>query len=72
VIHFKEERLMLVLSRRLGEKIVIPGLETEISVVAIQGTKVRIRISAPADVVVRRQEIAVLPTEICNFDVSSR
>ena len=63
---------MLVLSRTLGEKILIPGLETEISVVAIQGTKVRIRISAPADVVVRRQEIAEATTGVWNLDVSSR
>lgn len=60
---------MLVLGRTLGEKILIPGLETEITIVAIQGTKVRIGISAPADVVVRRRKIEA--KQVCKFDESS-
>jgi sRNA-binding carbon storage regulator CsrA len=56
----------------LGEKILIPGLETEITIVAIQGTKVRIGISAPVDVVVRRRQIEVTPKQVCKFDDSSR
>jgi carbon storage regulator len=47
---------MLVLSRKVGEKIVIPGIDTEIVVKAIKGKAVRIGISAPADVSVRREE----------------
>jgi carbon storage regulator len=48
---------MLVLSRRVGEKIVIPGLDAEIAVVAIKGQAVRLGITAPAEVSVRRQEL---------------
>jgi carbon storage regulator CsrA len=51
---------MLVLSRKVGEKIVIPGLATEIALVAIKGKSVRLGISAPADVAVRRVQITSL------------
>ena len=47
---------MLVLSRKVGEKIVIPGLEAEITVVAVKGRAVRLGILAPAEVAVRREE----------------
>jgi carbon storage regulator len=47
---------MLVLSRKVGEEIVI-GDNIHLMVVAIQGAKVRIGISAPKDVVVDRQEV---------------
>jgi carbon storage regulator len=47
---------MLVLSRRVGEKIVIePGIE--ISVVDVRGGKVRIGINAPIDVRILRGEV---------------
>jgi len=49
---------MLVLSRKVGEKIVIPGLDAQIVVTAIKGKAVRLGISAPADVSVRREEAA--------------
>ena len=48
---------MLVLSRRLGEQIVIGG-EIRITVVAVQGNKVRIGITAPPDIRVDREEIS--------------
>ena len=47
---------MLVLTRKVGEEIVIGG-DIHVVVVAVQGAKVRIGISAPKDVVVDRQEI---------------
>lgn len=48
---------MLVLSRKLGERIVIePGIE--IAVVEIRGGKVRLGIEAPRDVSIRRMELA--------------
>ena len=49
---------MLVLTRKLSEKIVISGLEIEITVVQISRGKVRIGISAPAEVSIRRQEVS--------------
>ena len=47
---------MLVLSRRVGEQIVIGG-DIHLTVVAVQGKQVRIGISAPSTVIVDREEI---------------
>ena len=47
---------MLVLTRRLGEEIVIAG-NIRINVVAVHGDRVRLGISAPDSVTVDRQEI---------------
>ncbi len=47
---------MLVLSRKEGEKIVINDNIT-ITVVALQGHKVRLGIDAPAEIPVNREEI---------------
>src|SRR6266852_1668458 len=49
--------LMLVLSRRLNEKIVIPGLNLTIQVVAIKPGVVRIGIQAPPDIPIVRDEL---------------
>jgi carbon storage regulator len=51
-----EERIMLVLSRKTGEKIHI-GSGITISVVAVMGRKVRIGIDAPKEVPVVRAEL---------------
>jgi len=48
---------MLVLTRRIGEQIVIDG-DILITVVAVQGNKTRIGITAPRAVRVDRQEIS--------------
>jgi len=48
---------MLVLSRKLGERIIIPDSAIEITVVAIDGKNVRLGITAPRDVAVHREEI---------------
>jgi len=47
---------MLVLSRKLDERILI-GDDVEITVIEIKGDRVRLGISAPADVPVDREEI---------------
>jgi carbon storage regulator len=47
---------MLVLTRRLGETIVING-DIHITVVAIQGDRIRLGVTAPRDVPVDRKEI---------------
>lgn len=47
---------MLVLTRKIGEEIVI-GDSIHIMLVAIKGEKVRIGITAPKDVIVDRQEV---------------
>jgi carbon storage regulator len=48
---------MLVLSRKLGESIVIDG-NIKITVTLIDGQKVRLGIEAPREVAVHRAEIA--------------
>ena len=47
---------MLVLTRKVGEKIVIDGSIT-VTIVAIDGNKVRLGITAPPEVRVDREEI---------------
>ncbi len=62
---------MLVLTRTIGEKIIIDG-NIEVTVVAVKGNKVRIGIEAPDYVRVDRQEIhqrraefAPEPVKVC-------
>lgn len=49
--------MMLVLTRTLGEEVVI-GTNVAIKVVAVSGKSVKIGICAPKDVAIRRSEIA--------------
>jgi carbon storage regulator len=51
------EMAMLVLSRKLGEKIII-GENIRITVVKIDRNQIRIGIEAPSDIPVYREEIA--------------
>jgi carbon storage regulator len=48
---------MLVLSRKRGERVVIPGCSVTITVVAVEGNRVRLGIAAPAGVAVLREEL---------------
>ena len=48
---------MLVLSRKVNEEVVI-GNNIKVTIVRVAGNRVRIGISAPDDVVIRRAEIA--------------
>jgi carbon storage regulator len=48
---------MLVLSRRLNEKLLIPCIRTAIQVLSIQGGQVRLGVEAPTEVAVFREEI---------------
>lgn len=48
---------MLVLSRKVGERLVVPHMELAITVLAMEGGKVRLGISAPEDVAVYREEV---------------
>jgi carbon storage regulator len=52
---------MLILSRRIGELIVIPGLDVEVKVLGVQRGKVRLGIQAPGSVIVRRLEVPLAP-----------
>ena len=48
---------MLVLSRRLGESIVLPDCQATVTVVGVHGNRVRLGITAPHDVCVHRSEV---------------
>jgi carbon storage regulator len=48
---------MLVLSRRLNERLLIPCIQTAVQVLSIQGGQVRLGVDAPPEVAVFREEI---------------
>jgi carbon storage regulator len=48
---------MLVLSRKIGERILVPHCEMTVTVVAVEGNRVRLGISAPAEIAVYREEV---------------
>ena len=50
------EVIMLVVTRRLGEKLII-GEDITVTVLGVKGNQVRIGIDAPRDVTVNREEI---------------
>jgi carbon storage regulator CsrA len=52
---------MLVLSRRVNETIVFPGLDITVRVVRLQGNTVRIGIEAPAEMPIVRGELVPQP-----------
>jgi carbon storage regulator len=48
---------MLVLARKLGEKLVVPSCGLTITVLRVQGKKVRLGITADSGVEVHREEV---------------
>ncbi len=48
---------MLVLSRKLGERVLVPHCELAVTVVAIDGNTVKLGITAPGSVGVYREEL---------------
>ncbi len=48
---------MLVLSRKLGERILVPHCELTLTVVAIDGNTVKLGITAPTNIDVYREEL---------------
>jgi carbon storage regulator len=63
---------MLVLSRKIGESLVVPSGEMTITVIAIQGNKVRLGITAPGDVQVHREEVWRRVEEASSHDPAKR
>ena len=51
-----EVQIMLVLTRKVGEQIVIDGCIT-VTVVAVDGNKIRLGITAPPKISVDREEV---------------
>ncbi len=52
----KGELVMLILTRRIGETLII-GDDVNITVLGVKGNQVRLGINAPKDVSVHREEI---------------
>ena len=48
---------MLVLSRKLGESIVLPDCQVTITVIGLHGKRVRLGVAAPRDLPVHRTEV---------------
>jgi len=48
---------MLVFSRKLGEQVMLPSLDLKLTILSIEGRRVRVGISAPESVAVHRQEV---------------
>jgi carbon storage regulator len=48
---------MLVLSRKIGEQIVLPESNTSITVLSVNGKRVRLGIQAPSNTTVHRAEV---------------
>lgn len=48
---------MLILTRRVGETLMIGGERIKVTVMGINGSQVRIGVTAPRDVTVDREEI---------------
>jgi carbon storage regulator len=48
---------MLVLSRKPGEVIVVPQCELTVTVISVEGNKVRLGIAAPDEIGVFREEV---------------
>ena len=62
---------MLVLSRKIGEEIVI-GDNIRVTVVAIRGNQVRLGFTAPAEVSIQRDELRAFADRRRNRDASNR
>lgn len=50
---------MLVLTRKRGERVVISD-NIDLTVVSIRGKRVKLGVTAPADVIIRRDDLAEL------------
>ena len=48
---------MLVLSRKLGESIVLPDCQATITVISVHGARVRLGVAAPRGLAVHRTEV---------------
>lgn len=59
---------MLVLRRKVGESIILDGVIC-VSVLAVEGERVKIGISAPAEVTIVREELLRSPPDLPPRDI---
>tara|TARA_B100000953_G_scaffold16468_1_gene14374 strand:- start:584 stop:814 length:231 start_codon:yes stop_codon:yes gene_type:complete len=57
-MHKKGGDVMLILTRRVGEALMI-GENTKIVVLGVKGSQIRLGINAPKDIMVHREEIFI-------------
>ena len=57
-MHKKGGDVMLILTRRVGEALMI-GENTKIVVLGVKGNQIRLGINAPKDIMVHREEIFI-------------
>jgi len=62
---------MLVLSRRVGERIFFPSIGTCVKVLAVKSGTVRLSIEAPSEVLVLREEVRNTQEPARRLDASS-
>jgi carbon storage regulator len=62
---------MLVLSRKVGEKIVLPEVDVTVTVLKVNGNKIRLGISAPAGITVHRREVWRRRSELVDWNANS-
>jgi carbon storage regulator CsrA len=54
---------MLVLTRRVGESILVPDCELTVKILEVRGSKVRLGITAPSSTKILREELRQFPLE---------
>jgi carbon storage regulator len=64
-----KEATMLVLRRKVGESIILDGV-INVSVLAVEGERVKIGISAPPDVTIVREELLRVISDAANHSSS--
>ena len=62
---------MLVLSRKVGERIVLPEVEVTVTVLKVNGNKIRLGISAPPGIAVHRGEVWRRSSELVDWNANS-
>ena len=62
---------MLVLSRKVGEKVVLPEVEVTVTVLKVSGNKIRLGISAPAGINVYRREVWRRRSELVDWNANA-
>jgi carbon storage regulator CsrA len=55
----ERNRIMLILTRKIGETVVLPSIGVSVTVMRVRGQGVRLGITAPVEIQIQREEIAI-------------